>query len=392
MSSPPPAKRGASSPLTPSPVQEARERERGGDRQPTPLAARLASVPEEIFRPRRMTRTLFGLCLAALLFAVLLGVSVGAVSIPVTTVAHLLFVRLLRLRVTLNYPETFTTILFDIRLPRVALMGLTGAALAAAGATYQGLFRNPLADPYLVGVASGAGLGATILLSFGFPATSLGLMAVPAGAFLGGAGTVGLVVIMSRVGRTTPVTTLLLAGVAVGSFVTAITTFWMLRSPDGLRRAFSWLLGGYAGGGWQPVWIVLPYLIAGLIVLQLNARALNVLQLDEEQAKQLGLNVERLKLVLVGAATLMTAAAVSFGGLIGFVGLVVPHILRMLGGPDYRRLIPLSALGGAAFLILADLIARTALAPQELPVGVITALAGAPFFIFLLRRLKRSVF
>ncbi|MBF8284061.1 MAG: putative ABC transporter permease protein [Anaerolineales bacterium] len=217
-------------------------------------------------------------------------------------------------------------------------------------------------------------------------------MAVPAGAFLGGAGTVGLVVIMSRVGRTTPVTTLLLAGVAAGSFVTAITTFWMLRSPDGLRRAFSWLLGGYAGGGWQPVWIVLPYLIAGLIVLQLNARALNVLQLDEEQAKQLGLNVERLKLVLVGAATLMTAAAVSFGGLIGFVGLVVPHILRMLGGPDYRRLIPLSALGGAAFLILADLIARTALAPQELPVGVITALAGAPFFIFLLRRLKRSVF
>src|SRR5574341_2531972 len=296
-------------PLTPSPVQEARERERGGDRQPTPLRARLASMPEAIFRPRRMTRALFGLCLAALLFAVLLGVSVGAVSIPVTPVAHLLFVRLLRLPVTLNYPEMFRIILFDIRLPRVVLMGLTGAALAAAGATYQGLFRNPLADPYLVGVASGAGLGATILLSFGFPATSLGLMAVPAGAFLGGAGTVGLVVIMARVGRTTPVTTLLLAGVAAGSFVTAITTFWMLRSPDGLRRAFSWLLGGYAGGGWQPVWIVLPYLIAGLIVLQLNARALNVLQLDEEQARQLGLNVEQLKLVLVGAATLKIGRA-----------------------------------------------------------------------------------
>jgi len=379
-------------PQTPSPVHEERERERGEDPRHSSRDTQLASVPEEVFRPRRMTRALFGLCLAALLFAVLLGVSVGAVSIPVTTVAHLLLARLSPLPATPNYPETFTTILFDIRLPRVALMGLTGAALAAAGATYQGLFRNPLADPYLVGVASGAGLGATIILSFGFPAAGLGLMAVPAGAFLGGAGTVGLVVIMSRVGRTTPVTTLLLAGVAAGSFVTAITTFWMLRSPDGLRRAFSWLLGGYAGGGWQPVWIVLPYLIAGLIVLQLNARALNVLQLDEEQAKQLGLNVERLKLVLVGAATLMTAAAVSFGGLIGFVGLVVPHILRMLGGPDYRRLIPLSALGGAAFLILADLIARTALAPQELPVGVITALAGAPFFIFLLRRLKRSVF
>jgi len=392
MSSPHPAKRGASSPLTPSPVQEVRERERRDDRQQTPLDARLASVPEEIFRPRRMTRALFGLCLAALLFAVLLGVSVGAVSIPVTTVAHLLFVRLLRLPVTLNYPEMFTIILFDIRLPRVVLMGLTGAALAAGGATYQGLFRNPLADPYLVGVASGAGLGATIIISMGLPVTGLGLMAVPVGAFLGGVLTVGLVVMMAQVGRTTPVTTLLLAGVAVGSFATAITTFWMLRSPEGLSRAFRWLLGGYAGGGWQPVWIVVPYLAVGLILLQLNARALNVLQLDEEQARQLGLNVDRLKLVLVGAATLMTAAAVSFGGLIGFVGLVVPHILRMLGGPDYRRLIPLSALGGAAFLILADLIARTVFAPQELPVGVITALTGAPFFIVLLRRLKRSVF
>ncbi len=378
--------------LTPSPVQEVRERERGDDLQQTPLDARLTSVPEEIFRPRRMTRALFGLCLAALLFAVLLGVSVGAVSIPVTTVAHLLLAHLSPFPMATHYPEMFSTILFDIRLPRVALMGLTGAALSAAGATYQGLFRNPLADPYLVGVASGAGLGATIIISMGLPVTGLGLMAVPVGAFLGGVLTVGLVVMMAQVGRTTPVTTLLLAGVAVGSFATAITTFWMLRSPEGLSRAFRWLLGGYAGGGWQPVWIVLPYLAVGLILLQLNARALNVLQLDEEQARQLGLNVDRLKLVLVGAATLMTAAAVSFGGLIGFVGLVVPHILRMLGGPDYRRLIPLSALGGAAFLILADLIARTALAPQELPVGVITALAGAPFFIFLLRRLKRSVF
>src|SRR5262249_46402315 len=161
------------------------------------------------------------------------------------------------------------------------------------------------------------------------------------------------------------------------------------RSPDGLRRSFNWLLGGYAGGGWQPVLIVLPYLLVGLAALQLNARALNVLQLDEEQARQLGIEVERVKLVVVMPATLMTAAGVvAFGGLIGFVGLIVPHSLRLIGGPDYRRLIPLSALGGAAFLILADLIARTVVAPQELPVGVVTALAGAPFFIFLLRRLK----
>lgn len=330
------------------------------------------------------------MCLAALAMAALAGVAVGAVAIPATAVAQLIAARFFHFAI--NYPDTFNTILFEIRLPRVALMALTGAALASAGTTYQGLFRNPLADPYLVGVASGAGLGATLVITFGLPTTGLGLMAVPLGAFLGGVTAVAVVVMIARVGRTTPVTTMLLAGVAVGSFASAVTTFWMLRSPEGLRRAFNWLLGGYTGGGWEPVWIVLPYLILGLIGLQLNARALNVLQLDEDQARQLGINVERLKFVLVGAATLMTAAAVAFGGLIGFVGLVVPHILRILGGPDHRRLIPLSALGGATFLILADLIARTVFAPQEIPVGIITALTGAPFFIFLLRRLKRSVF
>ena len=330
------------------------------------------------------------MCLAALAIAALAGVAVGAVAIPATAVVQLIAARLFHFAI--DYPDTFNTILFEIRLPRVALMALTGAALASAGTTYQGLFRNPLADPYLVGVASGAGLGATLVITFGLPTTGLGLMAVPLGAFLGGVAAVAVVVMIARVGRTTPVTTMLLAGVAVGSFASAVTTFWMLRSPEGLRRAFNWLLGGYTGSGWEPVWIVLPYLILGLIGLQLNARALNVLQLDEEQARQLGINVERLKFILVGAATLMTAAAVAFGGLIGFVGLVVPHILRILGGPDHRRLIPLSALGGATFLILADLIARTVFAPQEIPVGIITALTGAPFFIFLLRRLKRSVF
>lgn len=353
---------------------------------------RPAAAPEEIFRPRRGARVLFVLCAAALALAVLLGVAVGAVSIPLQAVAQLILARLWPAPFSSAYPETFSTILFEIRLPRVALMALTGSALAAAGAAYQGLFRNPLADPYLVGVASGAGLGATLIITWGRPLTALGLMAVPLGAFIGGVAAVALVLLIAQVGRAMPVTTMLLAGIAVGSFATAITTFWMLRSPEGLRRAINWLLGGYTGGGWEPVWIVLPYLLLGLASLQINARALNILQLDEEQAKQLGLNVERLKLMLVGAATLMTAAAVAFGGLIGFAGLVVPHILRLLAGPDYRRLIPLSVVGGAAFLIFADLIARTIFAPQELPVGVITALVGAPFFILLLRRLKRAVF
>ncbi len=360
--------------------------------RPGPLGRLAEDAPEAIFRARPGVRGLFAICLAGLAASVLLGAGIGAVSIPPAAVLRLVLAHLLPLPMATGYPATYSTILFDIRLPRVALMALTGAALASAGATYQGLFRNPLADPYLVGVASGAGLGATLVITFVGPVSTLGLMTVPLGAFLGGVAAVALVLMVAQVGRTTPVTTMLLAGVAIGSFATAITTFWMLRSPEGLRRAFNWLLGGYAGGGWAPVWIVLPYLVVGLISLQFNARALNVLQLDEEQAQQLGIHVERVKLMLVASATLMTAAAVAFGGLIGFVGLVAPHVLRMLGGPDYRRLIPLSALGGAAFLIFADLVARTVFAPQEVPVGVITALAGAPFFVFLLRRLKRSVF
>src|SRR6185436_2001852 len=335
---------------------------------------------------------LFIVCVAVLLLSALLAVAIGAVRIPLRTLIELLLTRFTTASHSAATSQAFETILFEIRLPRVVLTALTGAALASAGAAYQGLFRNPLADPYLVGVAAGAGLGATLSLFFKSPTTFLGLSAVPISAFLGALVTVALVTFTAQVGRTTPLSTMLLAGVAIGSFASAFATFLMLLDPDGLRRAFNWMLGGYTAGGWQPVGLVLPYLMVGLIVLQIHARALNVLQLDEEQARQLGLNVERVKLILVAAATLMTAAAVAFGGLIGFVGLIVPHTLRMLGGPDYRRLIPLSALGGAAFLIVADLIARTVLAPTELPVGIITALAGAPFFILLLRRVKRSVF
>jgi iron complex transport system permease protein len=329
-------------------------------------------------------------CLAALGAAIVLGVAIGAIYIPPLAVIDLTLAQIIPHATP--YPDTWKTILFDIRLPRVAITALIGAALASSGSTYQGLFRNPLADPYLVGVASGAGLGATLAIAFNLHNSFLGLNAIPIAAFIGAVLTVSIVVASAQVGGTTPVSTMLLAGVAIGAFATAFTTLIMLRSPDGLRRAFSWLLGGYNGGGWDPFWITLPYLIVGLIVLQFNARALNVLQLDEEQARQLGINVDRLKLILVAASTLMTAAAVAFGGLVGFVGLVVPHILRMLGGHDFRRLIPLSAIGGAAFLIVADVLARTLIAPTELPVGVVTALIGAPFFVFLLRRLKRSIF
>ena len=331
-------------------------------------------------------------CLLALTAALFVSVGLGAVAIPPWTVMRILLSRLPFVRLTADWPGTWVTILFSIRLPRTALMALTGAALGGSGAAYQGVFRNPLADPYLLGIASGAGLGAIAAMTVRWPDSPLSYLAVPAASFLGALATVAVVYTLARVGQTAPTTTLILAGVAVGAFATAITTFLMLRAGEEMRRAVVWLLGGYALGGWLPVGAMLPYVGAGLAVLSLLGRPLNVLQFGDEQARQMGLNVDRLKLVLILTASLVTAAAVAFSGVIGFLGLVVPHVIRLLWGGDYRHLTPLAVLGGATSLVLADIVARTAIAPQELPVGVVTALVGAPFFLYLLRRSKQQAY
>lgn len=284
------------------------------------------------------------------------------------------------------------TILNQIRIPHTVLVALTGAALATSGAAYQGVFRNPLADPYLIGVASGAGLGAVLVMARVWPSNPAGFYAVPAAAFLGALLAVAIVYSLARVGKTLPVTTLILAGVAFSSFATALSSFLMLRSEGELRRAISWLLGGASLSGWQPVIGMLPYVAVGLAILLLSGHLLNVLQLGEEQAQQLGLPVERIKVIILGAASLTTAAAVAFSGVIGFIGLIVPHSVRLVWGADYRRLLPLALLAGASSLLLADLLARVLFAPQSLPVGLFTALAGAPFFFWLLRRAKAQLY
>lgn len=283
---------------------------------------------------------------------------------------------------------THATILWSIRLPRTALITMVGAALAGSGATYQGLFRNPLADPYLIGVASGAGLGAVLAMSFQWPYTALGLLAVPAAAFITSLLTVLLVYLFSRAGSDVPTTNLILAGVAVSAFTGSLTSFLMLRSTGELRRALGWLLGGVSLTGWPSILALLPYLAVGLTALVLSGYALNLLQFGDDQATQLGLDTRRARIIIILAASLVTAAAVSFAGIIGFVGLVVPHVIRIFWGADYRRIIPLSILGGAGFLLLADVLARVVLAPQELPIGIVTALAGAPFFLWVLRHGK----
>jgi iron complex transport system permease protein len=338
----------------------------------------------------RITQRPYLLNLSLLALAVVLSVAVGAVFVPPATLARMLLERLPGLSGVSSWPAAFETIIFRIRLPHTALVLLTGAALAGSGAAYQGLFRNPLADPYLIGVASGAGLGAVVAMSVNWPESLLGFYTVPAAAFIGAMITVVLVYMLSRSAGSAPTTTLILAGVAASSFATALTSFLLLRSQGELRRALAWLLGGSTVNGWEPVLAALPYVLLGLGVLLVSGHALNVLQFGDEQAHQLGLPVERTRALLVVAASLATAAAVSFSGVIGFIGLIVPHLMRLVWGVDYRRLVPLSILGGASALLLADLLARMVIAPQELPVGVITALAGAPFFLWVLRRAQKT--
>jgi len=329
------------------------------------------------------------LLLLLMLTALGLSMVVGSVFIPFADLWQVLIYGLTRR----PFPEALQTaavIVFAIRAPRTALTALTGAALGGSGAAYQGLFRNPLADPYLIGVASGAGLGAVLAMSIHWPYTFWGLMAVPALAFLSALLTVTLVCLLARVGKTFPTTTLILAGVAVSSFASALTSFLMLRSTGELRRAIGWLMGGSAQAGWQPVLTILPYLAVGLTLLLISGHALNLLQFGDEQAQQMGLAVTRARLVILGAASLATAAAVAFSGVIGFVGLIGPHLLRLWIGADYRRLLPLAVIGGATVLLLADVLARWLMAPQELPVGIVTALLGAPFFLWVLRRARHQ--
>ena len=286
--------------------------------------------------------------------------------------------------------ETSTSILWRIRLPRTVLIALTGAALAGSGATYQGLFRNPLADPFLIGIASGAGLGAVIAMSVQWPYSIWGLMAIPMAAFLAALLTIFIVYSLARVGQTIPTTNLILAGVAFSSFATSLTSFLMIRSTSEVRRALGWLLGGATQNNWIAILAMLPYLLIGLGILLFSGHALNVLQFGDDQAQQLGLNVTRTKRILLIATSLTTASAVAFSGIIGFIGLIVPHLIRLWFGPDYKQLLPLSILGGATALLISDIVARILIAPQEIPVGIITALVGAPFFLWVLRNAKNQ--
>ena len=283
-------------------------------------------------------------------------------------------------------PATHRTIILSVRLPRVMLAALVGMSLAVAGTTFQGLFRNPMADPYVIGVSSGAALGACIAILLSVDLNFLGIGAVPAFAFAGALIAVSIVYRLARRGNKVPVTTLLLSGIAVGSFLSAIVSLLVFFSGQQLHQVTFWLMGGFSARGWDYVKMCLPYMTLGSIVISVFTRDMNALVLGEESAQHLGVDVERVKVILLMTASLLTAAAVSVSGLVGFVGLIVPHICRIMVGPDHRTLLPAAALTGALFLVGSDALARVVVAPNELPVGIVTSLFGGPFFIYLLHR------
>ena len=333
---------------------------------------------------------LLGVILIAALF---LASAFGAVDISLPDIVKMTLNKL----AIFDFPETWEaaeeTIIFQIRLPRVIAGALVGAALATAGVLFQGLLRNPMADPYIIGTSAGAALGATIAMLLPINLAFLGFGLVPVAAFCGALGTVFLVYNLARVGGKTPIISMLLAGVVTSSFMAAVMALLISISDRlqlNLHSIYYFILGHISVTSWEQIAVITPLVIGGIIAARFFALRLNAFSLGEEGAAYVGVEVERDKLLILALGALLTAAAVSISGLVGFVGLVVPHAVRLSFGPDHRFLLPASALAGGIFLVIADLLARTVLSPEELPLGVITAIIGAPFFIYLLRRTRKE--
>lgn len=332
----------------------------------------------------------FALSGILVLCAMLVGVMIGPAGPTWWRVPLELLNRLPFISIDSGVSKADWNIVWLIRAPRVVLAAIVGSTLSISGASYQGVFRNPLVDPYLLGVASGAGLGATLVFAFRGTETSTWLIdPLPLAAFFGALLAVLVTyTVGTSFGRSRSAVTLVLAGVAVTSLTTAIQTFILQRNNDVIRQVFSWVLGRLSSANWGDVRLVLPYVVLSTVVLLLHRRLLDVLRVGDDEAVALGVNIRRVRLTIVLAATLGTAAVVAVSGLIGFVGIIVPHAVRLIAGSSYRRVLPLSVLLGAAFLVAADIPSRVLADPAETPIGVVTAFFGAPFFLILLRTRK----
>jgi iron complex transport system permease protein len=344
---------------------------------------------ETSLAPTRLPITWLVAAGVVLLIAATVSMSVGAAGLSIGGIAAEVLDRVPGVNIDSGLSATDSSILWQIRLPRIVLGVLVGGMLALAGTSYQGIFRNPLADPYLLGVAAGAGLGATLAIVYGPQTGGTSIAIVGPAAFVGALIAAIGSYLLGTVGRATT-TSLILAGVAVAAFLTSIQTYVQLRNTDSLRDVVSWMLGRLSTAGWEEVRSILPLVIVSSIALLLHRKLLDVLALGDDEATTLGVRVTAVRLIVLVAASLGTAAVVAVSGLIGFVGIIVPHALRLAIGTSYARLVPLSFLAGAAFLVLADLVARTLISPAELPIGVVTAFFGAPFFLGILHLTERT--
>jgi iron complex transport system permease protein len=329
-----------------------------------------------------------------LIAVVILATALGAANVAFPNIIKMMLNKLPVFHFESSWLSTDETIIFDIRLIRVIGGALVGAALAVSGVLFQGLLRNPMADPYIIGTSAGAAMGAVLAMMLPVSAVFMGFGLVPIAAFIGAAATVFIVYNLARTNGKAPIISVLLAGMVISALLGAVMSFLMSISDRvglNLHSVFSFLMGGHINVMyWSQIIIVAVLVIGGIAGARFFAFHLNVFATGEEGAAYLGINVERDKIIILGLGSLLTSAAVSISGLIGFVGLIVPHAVRLSLGPDHRLLIPVSALAGAIFLVVADLVARTIMAPVQIPVGVITAIVGGPFFLFILRWNKRE--
>lgn len=329
--------------------------------------------------------------LSFLIISIVIGISLGSVSVPVPALFQIIGKEVLHLPIAVEPDETLTNIVMNIRLPRVLLAGLVGASLAIAGAAFQGLLRNPLADPYTLGISSGASLGAVLTLFLNISLPVVGLYTLPTLSVLFSLITIfGVLTFARKMDRSMKVETIILTGIIFSSFLSAFISLMIALTGEELRQIISWLMGSVSMRGWNYIAIILPFFIVGSLILMMNTHELNAMTFGEERARHLGVNVQRRKMLILVAGSILTGAAVAVSGTIGFVGLVIPHLVRRIWGPDHKHLLPLSMLVGSGFLILADLLARTIIAPTELPIGVITSLIGAPAFAFILLKRRRE--
>lgn len=342
---------------------------------------------------KRMWNGIFCLSLLILLVIMLVSITLGPAGISFREALNLVLAKMPVGKDYIQadqYPLTHQVIVYKVRMPRVILAALVGSSLAAVGTTFQGLFKNPMADPYVIGVSAGAALGAAIAIVADLSMV-LGIWALPAAAFLGAFLATLVVYHLARIGKKVPVYTLLLAGVALSALMNALMSFLMIMNAKELHQIVYWTLGSFAGKNWDHVKIAAPTIILGIMGLWLFAKELNAMLFGEETAKHLGIEIESVKKILLFLAAVTVGAAVAVSGTIGFVGLIIPHIARLLFGPDHRILLPTAALIGASFMVATDTFARVALAPTEIPVGIITAFFGGPFFIYLLKRKKTGI-